>query len=201
MLDCLFVLNKLHNVSASLSPIIIRETVLVTVKFVHVLKIFISQTNNNDRTWPLCQVNQLFFHLGHVMDYSIGNNQQHVVNWTVLQLHNVLFELVQKRSKVGGARELNRGQSGPIDANYAFCALNKWLHRVTCQREAMVGCSLSIWFSTKPINGEEFIRVILLQETANLVKGLFVLVLRAHKVQAVFILNVTIRCCVVQTNC
>ena len=98
-------LNELNDISGCLLSSAVSEDHVVTIKLPHVSEIGITNANYDDTQRILGTFHDQILSSGHVMDLSIGEDQQDVIHGGLnVQLH-VLEDGVEDGGEVGWSRE------------------------------------------------------------------------------------------------
>ena len=98
----------MDNVSAALVSLVIAKSATISVKFLHCTEISISNTDNNDRAWQGRESDNDLFGLVHIMDCTIGQEEQHLISrGSLSSLPCVSFELLEQWSEQSWSTKSN----------------------------------------------------------------------------------------------
>lgn len=136
------------------------------------------------------------------MDRSISQDQQHIVVGLTKLRPAVSEKSLEDWSEESWTAEFDVWQCLSVRTQNPGNSLDKRSLWITVQWETMVdfGTASELIDTTEPVEWEHLIVVVLLNNATNHVDRSFILVLRAHKVKAVIISQLTIRSCVVDSD-
>lgn len=134
------------------------------------------------------------------MNCAISQQQQDVVAGLTGLLAAVILESFKDWAEVSWATELNGGQSLSVQTHDALNSVDFRVAHISIDREAVAHMWIRGHDATKSEHWELLVKIIRLNDTADLSDGSLVLVVGPHEVQTVGVLLVTIRTRVVDSD-
>ena len=131
--------DKLDDIASSWDTARVAKAAIVSIEFFHCAEIGIAHSNDDDRAWHLRQFADEVNSLRHIMDSSIGQEQQNLVASSLAHRLHVIFELSQEWSKKGWTSKADLGESRPIRLHNVLDSNDLGVLRVAIHRETVVG--------------------------------------------------------------
>lgn len=179
----IIVRHKLHDISSCVSSVgLTVKSFLITIKLVHHREVSVTHTHNNYGKRVVGASHDLVNGLSQIVDYTIGNDQQHLELLIVVVSRVCLTDVInglQDRAEMGRTVQVNIRQAVLVVSHRFFEASNSRIETVTVHREA-VSRSLAVWrhTSTEAKQIDVLVSVVVLQNAAHRLHHLQVLVLR-----------------------
>jgi len=195
----LVVRHKLHNISFTVLPEGLRvERLVVTVEDVHVAEVGIAHSDDNDSDRLRRATDDLVNRFLHVVDDTVGEQEQDVV-LLVLLVHNFrlsnVVDLAQDFSKMRRPVQLSVLDGMLVDSDHLVESVHTRVEDVSVESEAVRGAlGVGRNSATKAIQVDLLAAVVELEDAANIFDGLQVLVVVGVEVmKRISALRVTVR--------
>lgn len=103
------------------------------------------------------------------MNFAISDDEKYIVDGVLCSRLSYFDELLDDRSEVSRAAELDAWEVLTIKLQYSLSAENLWLDLISVKREAVIYRCLSYkpWDSSKAIDRERLIIVVCFENGAN----------------------------------
>lgn len=95
--------HELNNIARDLLSSRVPERISITIKLLHHSESLITHTNDNDRAGQVSSSANQILDIIHVVDFTIGENQKHLVGHGVSLAFSERDELPQNFTEVGWA--------------------------------------------------------------------------------------------------
>ena len=133
-------LHELHNISRSYVAILISESAVIRVKFLHHLELLLSHSHNNDAQRKAGSLDEKAFGLLHVMNLSVSDDKEYVVEALRASRVDDVDHLLDNAFEISRAAESNSVERLPVQLMQTHRSEYLGIRVVPVQREAMISC-------------------------------------------------------------
>ena len=157
--------NELDDISSHVLAISVRvKSFFIAIKHLHATEVCFADTHNDNGHGHLGAPDNLVDRLVHVVDHTIGDNDEDVELLGVGLLHvtlHVIADLVKNRAKVSWAVEVRLVDSVLIARQHTLNTIDTWIKDVAVQCEAVRGAlGVGRYSTAKAVQVNQLIRVV-----------------------------------------
>jgi len=183
--DTLVKSNKLHDIASTWLSNAIGQASTITIKLLHHVKVSVTNTDDDERDWVLRKLVDEVLGLAHIVNGTISQDQHHMVPHLALSALHHAIELIEQWCEVGRTLQINGLQRILVGLSDSLDRENGWVLYLSIDREAVADLchAHSAVHASKTEGWEHSIEVVRLNDCANAIDRLDILVLRSKSVQ------------------